>query len=58
MWARITIGVIADAFSFVLDALFSWVPERQPWRNIVAGLYVLAAAAAVVLLVWFVASTW
>jgi hypothetical protein len=50
--------VIADAFSFLAEVLIGSAPERQPWRAIVVGLYVLAAIAATALAIWLVVTTW
>ena len=50
--------MIADAFSSLAEVLIGWAPERQPWRAIVVGLYVLAAVAASALVIWLMVTTW
>lgn len=38
----------------VLDALVGGLPESQPWRGLIAAVYVVAGVAAVSALIWVV----
>ena len=44
--------LIANA---LVDALVGAIPERQPWRTLVAALYVLGALAGIGVIVWIIA---
>ena len=41
----------------VMGGAVGEIPERQPWREIVVGLYLLLALAGVALVAWAVATT-
>ena len=44
-------------FELVATWLGGWVPERQPWRNLVTALCVLGGFAGFATTVWLIART-
>ncbi len=56
-WRSTTLGHVALlqlCFDAVASLLFGYIPERQPWRFIVAAVYGLLALAGAALIVWLV----
>jgi hypothetical protein len=49
---------VAELIATMAEELIGWLPDRQPWRAVVAMLYVLGAAVAVAVCVWLVVTTW
>jgi hypothetical protein len=48
---------MAELIARFAEELLGWVPRRQPWRALVATLYVLGAIAAIGVCVWLVVTT-
>lgn len=48
-------GLLDLVANALVGVFMGAVPERQPWRGLVAALYGLAALAAIGLVVWLVA---
>jgi hypothetical protein len=48
---------MADLIATVAEELIGWMPRRQPWRAVVAALYLLAAVIAIAVCTWLVITT-